>query len=71
MDRSSRDGQASLLALMASQPRRNDRPQLRYDPGSQVSKVRNEGAWVYSWDAPCLRGTKKGDRETGEDAKGQ
>lgn len=61
----------SLLALLAS-PRVIRTPlNIRYDTSRQISQIFEHGAWLDSWDARVLQGTKKEDLETGEDAKGE
>jgi hypothetical protein len=61
----------TLLRILARRPRSGLRPEVRYDPARQTSQILEDGVWVDSWDASSLRGTKKFDVETGEDAKGQ
>ena len=61
----------SLLRSLARSPGERANVQIEYDQVSQVSRVRENGVWVESWNAQSLRGTKKEDHETGEDAKGQ
>jgi hypothetical protein len=61
----------TLLRLLARRPRGGPRPQVRYDAQQQTSQILEDGVWVDSWNASSLRGTKKFDVETGEDAKGQ
>ncbi len=44
---------------------------VRYDKQARVSHVRENGAWVPSYDSVEVPKTKKADLETGEDQKGQ
>jgi hypothetical protein len=61
----------SLLQKLAVAPPGAGVGAVRYDSDRQVSQLWEAGRWVDSWEAKRLVGTKKFDRETGEDAKGQ
>jgi hypothetical protein len=61
----------SLLRKLSVNPGASVFPAVRYDRRCQTAQVYDGGEWTDSWLVPSLRGTKKRDIETGEDAKGQ
>jgi len=60
-----------ILRTLADWPKWDREPKLRYMRDQQISYVKEGSNWIESWNAMSLRGTKKFDVETGEDAKGQ